>query len=70
MSGAYTEEVLKHHMTYSEIGEIMGLSRQSIRNIEKQALNKLRNDPVLFQYYVDLLNSNSLSRNQNLLLSF
>lgn len=32
----------KYAMTHSEIAEVLGVSRQTVSNIEKNALNKVR----------------------------
>ena len=37
-------------MSYSEIAKQLGISRQSVRNIEKKALRKLKNSGKLNQF--------------------
>ena len=52
-------------MTYSEIAEVLGVSRQRVKQIEKSALTKLRDRFILRQYYLDYVSSSSESRNQD-----
>jgi len=49
-----------YHMTYSEIAEVLGVSRQRVKQIEERALDKLRR-----QYHPDYISSSSESRNQD-----
>jgi len=49
-----------YHMTYSEIAEVLGVSRQRVKQIEQAALAKLRRHElhrqdrkVLLQHYID-----------------
>ena len=51
-----------YHMTYSEIAEVLGVSRQRVKQIEKSALDKLRYRLVMRQYYLDYISSSSESR--------
>lgn len=53
-----------YHMTYSEIAEVLGISRQLVRQIEISALNKLRK-----QYNPEDVSSSSESHNQDQLPS-
>ena len=49
-----------YHMTYSEIAEVLGVSRQRVKQIEKSALDKLRR-----QYYPEHFSSSSESHTQD-----
>ena len=49
-----------YYMTYSEIAEVLGVSRQRVKQIEESALDKLRR-----QYYPDYISSSSESHNQD-----
>ena len=53
-----------YHMTYSEIAEVLGVSRQRVKQIEKSALEKLRR-----QYCLDHISSSSESRDPDPALS-
>ena len=52
-----------YYMTYSEIAEVLGVSRQRVKQIEESALDKLRR-----QYYPDYISSSSESGNQDQLV--
>ena len=54
-----------HFMTYSEVAEVLGVSRQTVRITEAKALAKLRRNPLLKQHYLDHLSSSSESRSQD-----
>lgn len=53
-----------YHMTYSEIAEVLGVSRQRVKQIEESALKKLRRE-----YYPEYFSSSSESRSQDQTLS-
>ena len=57
-----------YHMTYSEIAEVLGVSRQLVKQIEKSALDKLRYRLIMRQYYLDHISSSSESRDLDQLL--
>ena len=57
-----------YHMTYSEIAEVLGVSRQLVKQIEKSALDKLRYRLIMRQYYLDQISSSSESRDLDQLL--
>ena len=44
-----------HHMTYSEVAEELGVSRQTIKVIERRALEKLKNNKQLREYWHGLI---------------
>lgn len=48
---------MSQRMTYKEIAEVLGISRQSVRNIEVRALRKLRNSGKLDDFK-ELANEN------------
>ena len=52
-----------HFMTYSEVAEVLGVSRQTVRITEAKALAKLRRNPLLKQHFLDHISSSSESRN-------
>ena len=52
-------------MTYSEIAEVLGVSRQRVKQIEESALTKLRDRFILRQYYLDYVSSSSESHTQD-----
>lgn len=54
-----------HFMTYSEVAEVLGVSRQTVRITEAKALAKLRRNPLLKQHYLDHLSSSFESRSQD-----
>ena len=54
-----------HFMTYSEVAEVLGVSRQTVRITEAKALAKLRSNTLLKQHYLDHLSSSSESRSQD-----
>jgi len=54
-----------HHMTYSEVAEVLGVSRQTVRITEAKALAKLRRNPLLKQHFLDHISSSSESRSQD-----
>ncbi len=54
-----------YHMTYSEIAEVLGVSRQRVKQIEKSAIDKLRRE-----YYPEYFSSSSESRVLDQPLSF
>lgn len=58
------------NMTYQEIADELGISRERVRQIERAALEKLRNRWIMRQYYLDYFSSNSESRDQDSFLSF
>jgi len=49
-----------YHMTYSEIAEVLGVSRQRVKQIEKSGLDKLRR-----QYYPEYISSSSESHTRD-----
>jgi DNA-directed RNA polymerase sigma subunit (sigma70/sigma32) len=42
-------------MTLSEIGSILGFSKERIRQLESRALNQLKKNLTYSNYYVDLV---------------
>jgi DNA-directed RNA polymerase sigma subunit (sigma70/sigma32) len=54
-----------HFMTYSEVAEVLGVSRQTVRITEAKALAKLRRNPLLKQHFLDHISSSSESRSQD-----
>ena len=54
-----------HFMTYSEVAEVLGVSRQTVRITEAKALAKLRSNPLLKQHYLDHISSSFESRSQD-----
>ena len=58
------------NMTYQEIADELGISRERVRQIERAALEKLRNRWIMRQYSLDYFSSNSESRDQDSFLSF
>jgi len=54
-----------HFMTYTEVAEVLGVSRQTVKTIESQALAKLRRNALLKQHYLDHLSSSFESRSQD-----
>jgi transcriptional regulator len=44
-----------HHMTYSEVAEVLGVSRQTIKVIERKAFEKLKNNKQLREYWHGLI---------------
>jgi DNA-directed RNA polymerase sigma subunit (sigma70/sigma32) len=52
-----------YHMTYCEIAEVLGVSRQRVKQIEKSALDKLRR-----QYYPEYISSSSESHTRDQLV--
>lgn len=42
-----------YHMTYKEIGDILGISWVRVRQLEKSGLEKLSHRFILRQYYLD-----------------
>lgn len=59
----------QYHMTYQEIADELGISRQRVKQIEEAALRKLRDRLALHQHYVDHINSNSRSYDLDSFLS-
>ena len=45
----------KDPMTLSEIGSILGFSKERIRQLESRALNQLKKNLTYSNYYVDLV---------------
>ena len=44
-----------HHMTYTEVAEALGVSRQTIKVIERKAFEKLKNNKQLREYWHGLI---------------
>lgn len=56
----------EYHMTYSEIAEVLGVSRQRVRQIEQNAMRKLLQDDD-YKAWAEF-SSSSESRTQDQLL--